>query len=242
MAGELENEKQYTYYSGQELYALKNYSPKEYQAFCEMRHNPGSVRKAARAIAEKRELNEDDIPQRLYNICLNFGIIRNTRTERIKLNQCLSKRISEDIFHFLITLPGADAMDEEMWLKTPELWAFVDFASYSAKKTKSGIDMVEEIRKNQALWCDKWVNSGKTVAAAKNLYTIPYKSVDDLQGYSRRVKEEALKYFFAPASQLFGVTENNYSEKKLKRAKAMMKSFPCGYISFINNIPISFLF
>ena len=188
---------------------------------------------------------ESDFPFRLYDLCIQLGIVKNRSSNPSKATASFNT-VSEDIFNFLANLPNANSMDEKMWLKTPELWAFANFSEKTICNTKSGIDIQEEIEKNKESWCDAWICAGNfnknTFCRISSPYLIPYMDYSKISSLSGKTKWLGKSMSFIPKSQMYkNCAENNFSSKAFKEAKGLKGQLPLGFLSFHYNIPLATL-
>ncbi len=215
-------------------------------SYAERRHTKGAARTARRRIISEHSGTPGMVPPRLYDICLRLGIIRNTTTRAADPENKKKSAIESDVFSFLCSLPGAANMDEKMWLETPEIWCFASphtvYKSYTGDGRKIR-DVIEEKKHN---WCDKWISyadiPGEMRKRISGQYIIPYESAAKIMRYHGKKREEAFGITFFPYSLISREKyECEFTEGKLNVLKAKLKEKPVGYVSYIYNVPVSYL-
>lgn len=234
------------HYLGKEKDKLINDDSNSAYLFAEKRHTMGAVRTARRRFIKDQKFDFNTTPPILYDICLRLGIISNTNTDVITKDKSKKKLVSDDIFSFLCSLPGASHMDENMWLETPELWCFVNNETIYSSYSRSGIEFKKVIERNTNKWCDKWVKYNAVPEEIQSnifgTYIIPYSGLKKIKEYHGIKRKDAYNATFFPGSL---ISKDKYifngSKNKETRIKNKINHFPLGYISFEYNVPISYL-
>ncbi len=234
------------HYLGIEKNNMLNLERDQALSYAERRHTQGAARTARRRIINEHTDTSGRVPPRLYDICLRLGIIRNTTTRTVDRESRKKSAIENDIFSFLGSLPGAANMDEKMWLETPEIWCFADPCAVYKSYTGDGRKIRAVIEENKNKWCDKWISyAGVPAEMRKRIagqYIIPYESASRIMQYHGKKREEAFGVTFFPYSLISKEKyECELTERMASTLQRKLWEKPLGYVSFIYNIPISYL-
>ncbi|MBQ6517850.1 MAG: hypothetical protein IJI14_03965 [Anaerolineaceae bacterium] len=217
-------------------------------SYCEQRHTMGAARAAQRRLRKEIPYDYNQAPPRLYDICIRLGIIPNYITRNSGEENDMRLKIKEDIFDFLCRLPNAENMDEGMWLRTPELWAFAEKDHICKGYSRSGKDLWKEIERNKSAWCDTWVPFQDYPANVQNRasgeYLIPYSGKKAILEYHGKKRDDAYKVTFIPESIVNKTVKDMTKENDRKIRQTIIEKIdylPFGYLSFRYNVPIYYL-
>ena len=156
----------------------------------------------------------------------------------------IGKKQWDEFYDFLSSLPNADGYDEEQWLDTPELWAFVDFSRIADANGEKGSRLPDELRRRMKLWRDGWIPLKSVYPSCQTIhpdsvYMIPDRRVFSCANMPRLRKSFLLEHTFIPESCVAFRPETKLPLWEIEKMRELLGRMSVGRVSFLCGMSIA---
>ena len=224
------------YYTSAELESLRTGDRNLILRTCGARHTEKSINAMMHRLQDPA-FTRAGISITLRKLCVKLGIIPPRKHEYCRGGKLMNS-YRRDVVGFLASLPDADVYDEEEWLDTPELWAFVDFSRITDACCDNGSRIPDELRRRMGMWRDRWVPLRPFYSyflknGPDSVYAIPNRQAFSVTYLARWQKAFILDHTFIPESYVTLSEVAEKSPRETEEIRKLLGKMSAGRVSFL---------
>ena len=230
------------YYTTEELESLATGDRELILRTCGARHTEKSIN-AMMCRLRNPAYTGAGTPRTLQKLCVKLGIIPPRRADYSRGGKFMNS-YRREVVRFLSSLPNADGYDEEQWLDTPELWAFVDFSRIADANGEKGSRLPDELRRRMKLWRDGWIPLKSVYPSCQTIhpdsvYMIPDRQVFSCANIPRLRKSFLLERTFIPESCVTFRQGRKIPLWEIEKILELLGRMSVGRVSFLCGMSIA---